>query len=612
MSTDLKPPGFGVTVEDVRAYDWQAIIAGVDSHECRDYCEALGKQATALEAGGDFKGSRVFRFLSAVASFWPAYDSTEAPYRPAVTHEGRRSLIPEDLTDADLATLANILGEILDPEFRARVADVLWICPPKNYKAAQTAVEAYIQASLVLEAGDSWTPSLDRLQRARQIGAQIGRLKTFHQKALQAIEESIVRHEAAEDSLRCARLMHMLLADGVGDSNRYARLAETLALRMEAIPNWHLAREYWQVRGGWNAKGGQDGEARNAQLRIANTYAKLAEGFTAQARPSYLGASHWQAKAVHALREAKADGEEIKLAHQRLLEFQKRSMGEFETIRIPTGQSDIQAGLYQAAEAAVALVKGQNFEDAVLRLAYVTDPTDPEQLRLRITENVSGGVFTQIFGTTTVRSGGQVSDSKPPLVSEHPSAREEAIVKELYSQARTIDWPTQAQVLIEPARQQILVEHAARRVDLLFLVQDNPFVPPGREGLFLRGLHAGLHGDIVLALHLLLPQVENSIREIFTANGVITSKLESDDTQDERDLGWMLTRPEMAQIFGIGMTFDLRGLLVERFGLNVRNDFAHGLLAEGQMITPGTVYAWWLVLRLCCIPIAHSKQGAAA
>lgn len=609
MSTPLPPPGFGVTAEDVRAYDWQLHVAGVQSHECTDYCDAFGKQATTLEASGDIKGSRVFRLLAAVASYWPAYDSTEAPYRPAVILGDRRSAIPEDLTAADLATLADILGEILDPEFRARVADVLWICPPKNYKAAQTAVDAYIASSRVLDAGKFWLPSLDRLQRARQIGAQIGRFKSFHQKAIQAIEEAIVRHEATENSLRCARLMHMLLADGVGDPKRYAQLAETLALRMEAIPDWHFAREYWQLRGGWNAKDGKDEDARSAQLKIANTYVKLAEGFTTQAPPSYLGASHWMAKAVHTLREAKADAEEIKCAHQRLLDFQKRGMREFQTIGIPLDRSDIRGGLEQAAEAAVALVRDQCLEDAILRLAYVTDPSNPEELRQRITDSSSGGVFTQIFGATTVRSGGQISDTKPPLASNDPKAREEAVVKEMYSQARRVDWPTRAQVLIEPARRQLIAEHAAQRVDLLFLVQDNPFVPPGREGLFLRGLHAGLHGDIVLALHLLLPQVENSIREIFAEHGVITSKLESDDTQDERDLGWMLTHPEFANIFGAGMAFDLRGLLVERFGLNIRNDVAHGLLAESQMITPGTVYAWWLVLRLCCIPIARSKQG---
>ena len=522
--------------------------------------------------------------------------------------DGKHSAIPEDLTQADLTALAGILAEIRDGEFRARVGDVLWICPPKNYKAAQTAVDAYIESACALETGEYWSPSVERFLRARQVGGQLGRLNPFHQKAIRAIEEAITRHEATEDTLRCARLMHMLLADGVGDAKRYAQFAETLALKMEAVPNWHFAREYWQLRGGWSAKGGQQEEARIAEIKIANTYIKLAEGFTTAAQPSFLGATHWMAKAVHALREAKADMAEIEKTHQRLLEFQKRGMSEMQTIRIPREGSDLEEKLEQSANAAAALVKGQSFEDAILRLAYVADPSRPAELRQRIEDNESGGVFTQIFGAATVRPDGQISDTKPPLASDDPKEREEAVVKEMYSQARTIDWSARVQFLIEPARQQVIAEHAARRVDLMFLLQDNPFVPIGREGLFLRGLHAGLHGDVVLALHLLLPQVENSIREIFTAHGVITSKLESDTTQDERDLGWMLTRPEMAKIFGEGMAFDLRGLLVERFGLNLRNDIAHGLLAESQMITPGAMYAWWLVLRLCCIPIARALK----
>lgn len=608
MNTDSTNPDFGVSADDIRAYDWQAVLAGASSRECQAYCDALSKQAASRKQAGDDRGNRVFRLLSAVASYWPNYDSNETPYRPWMIMDGKRSAIPEDLSPADLDTLTGILAVIHDPEFRARVGDVLWICPPKNYKAAQVAVDAYIESAGILEAGESWSPSADRLLRARQIGGQLGRMKPFHQKAIKAIEETIARHEASEFTLRCARLMHLLLADNVGDAKRYAQLSEILALKMEAVPNWHFAREYWQLRGGWNAKGGKQEEARAAQLKIANTYVKLAEGFTTAAQPSFLGASHWMDKAVHTLREAKSDAAEIENAHKRLLDFQKRGMSEMQTIRIPREGSDLEEKLEQSAQAAAALVKGQCFEDAILRLAYVADPSRPAELRKRIESNEGGGVFTQIFGASTVRSDGQISDTKPPLDSNDPEEREEAVVKEMYSQARTIDWIARAQVLIEPARQQVVAEHAARRVDLLFLVQDNPFVPIGREGLFLRGLHAGLHGDIVLALHLLLPQVEHSIREIFTAHGVITSKLESDTTQDERDLGWMLIHPQMAKIFGEGMAFDLRGLLVERFGLNLRNDLAHGLLAEQQMITPGAVYAWWLVLRLCCIPIIRAKQ----
>lgn len=454
MSTTPPNPGFGVTAEDVRAYDWQAVVAGVPSRECQAYCDALGKQAASLKEAGDDRGSRVFRLLSAVASYWPNYEDNAAPYRPwAIWPDGSHSPSPEQLTKSDLDALTGILAEIRDAEFRARVADVLWICPPKNYKAAQAAVDAYIESARTLESGEFWSQFAERLQRGRQVGAQIGRLQTFHQKAIQAIEEAITRHEATETTLRCARLMHMLLADGVGDAKRYAQLAETLALKMEAVPNWHFARDYWQLRGGWNAKGGKQEEVRLAQLKIANTYVKLAEGFTTAAQPSFLAASGWMAKAVHTLREAKADPAEIETTHQRLLDFQKRGMSEMETIRIPHEGSDLEEKLEQSAKAAAELVKGQCFEDAILRLAYVSDPSRPAELRKRVESNEGGGVFTQIFGASTVRPDGQISDTKPPLASDDPEEREEAVVKEMYSQARTIDWPARVQVLIEPARQ---------------------------------------------------------------------------------------------------------------------------------------------------------------
>lgn len=612
MSTNAPGAGFGVTADDIRACDWQAVLQTASRRECDSYSEVLSSKAKSLQETKDDRGQRVFRFLGAVASFWPNFHSDEAPFRPMAVWDGRRSPIPEDLIAVDLDALSGVLADIKDAEFRARVADVLWVCR-KDYKAAQTAVDAYIESSRVLESGDMWPPFSERLQRAMQLGAKIGRLKQFHLKAIQAVEDAIARHEPTEKGLLCARLMHFLLADRVGDAKKYAPLAEKLAKIMEAVPNWHFARDYWQLKAAWDSKDGKPDDARTAQLQIANTYVKLAESFTTAAQPSYMGAAGWMAKAVQALREAKADAADIENAHRRLLDFQKRSMTEMETIQIPLENApDLEKKLEESAKGAAAHVAGHCFEDAIIRFAFVAEPSNPDELKKRIEDPNSGGVFTQLFSTTTVRSDGQTSDTKPPLASDDPKEREIAVLKEMYSQARTVDWRLRVQVSIEPARQQIVSEHPARPLDLMFLVQDNPFVPRGREGLFLRGLHAGLHGDLVLARHLLLPQMENSVREIFTARGIITSKLESDQTQDERDMGWMLAHAEMAKIFGSGMAFDLRGLLVERFGLNLRNDIAHGLLAESQMVTEGALYAWWLTLRLCCIPFAAAQREAKA
>jgi hypothetical protein len=102
-------------------------------------------------------------------------------------------------------------------------------------------------------------------------------------------------------------------------------------------------------------------------------------------------------------------------------------------------------------------------------------------------------------------------------------------------------------------------------------------------------------------MHLLIPQVEASLRLVLQQYGVVTSTLEQDGTQKERDLNQLLWMPEVEQIFGLGEVFDLRGILIERFGFNMRNESAHGLMPEAGFFLPAAPYLWWLMLRLCWI-----------
>src|ERR1035441_2701303 len=103
---------------------------------------------------------------------------------------------------------------------------------------------------------------------------------------------------------------------------------------------------------------------------------------------------------------------------------------------------------------------------------------------------------------------------------------------------------------IKPALQVINSEHFLVREDLLFLVENNPFIPPGHEGLFLRGLHAGITGDLLVALHLLIPQIENSIRYVLSqyANEPRTSKLKDDLTQPERELNELRSEEHTSEL----------------------------------------------------------------
>ena len=191
---------------------------------------------------------------------------------------------------------------------------------------------------------------------------------------------------------------------------------------------------------------------------------------------------------------------------------------------------------------------------------------------------------------------------------------EEALEVESLSHASHFHWPLRVDGFIEPAREQILNEHKPTFQDLWFIVRNNPFIPPGNEGIFLRGLHAGFHGDFVVATHLLAPQIENSLRYVLESHGVDVSNLMSDGTQPVKVLGAIFGMAETKQIFTEALCFELRGCLIEKTGYDFRNRIAHGFVHEGECYSHAGVTVWWLVLRICLMPVfqtlAEKKASA--
>jgi len=56
---------------------------------------------------------------------------------------------------------------------------------------------------------------------------------------------------------------------------------------------------------------------------------------------------------------------------------------------------------------------------------------------------------------------------------------------------------------------------------------------------------------------------------------------------------------ELADLLGENLVFDLEGLLVQRFGSNLRNEVSHGLLNIDRFGQGPVLYLWWLALKLC-------------
>jgi hypothetical protein len=156
---------------------------------------------------------------------------------------------------------------------------------------------------------------------------------------------------------------------------------------------------------------------------------------------------------------------------------------------------------------------------------------------------------------------------------------------------------------VDVACKQICSEHDVELKDLSFLVNNNPFIPEGHESLYARGFLAGLQSDSAIAMHLLVPQLENSLRHILKGHGFITSELSFERIQDDYTLGKVLRLPELQQILPKDIVFALRGLLTERMGSNIRNELCHGLFSQSAFdMNFDMNYLWWLVLCLCLKP----------
>lgn len=203
---------------------------------------------------------------------------------------------------------------------------------------------------------------------------------------------------------------------------------------------------------------------------------------------------------------------------------------------------------------------------------------------------------------------GKVIGQQASIFSNDPNEVDEAIRQNMLRHAE-FHRLFIVQSIIEPARHQIILEHNPQLSDLMPIVSDNQFVPENREMIYAKGLFHGLEGDFIEAAHLLIPQIENSLRFLLRKKGIVTSKIDSNGIQNERNLNDILYISETEEIFGKDIIFDLQGLLVERFGANLRHRMAHGLMDYPSFFNIHISYLWALTLRLCCWPLIINKYS---
>lgn len=589
--TPLNPP---LNKEDFINSDWKEVIDNSERKDCQRYDMAFWNKAKKAEEAGNLKEQAVFGILAAI---------TGAAIKPESNDEFFNEIF-SNLTEEHLSFLSEIVLEISDPELQARVADILWV-RKRDYRIGQLAVDAYLKSAKELEHPEEWPYFTDRIERVLRLARKIN---YKHETVFTYIEEVLDRYKGEDPLWLSAKLMELLLEYRFGDPKKYAAIAEKAATLAESNNDWRKARNHWEIKARWHHIEKNGEQERSAKMQAAETFVKEAEDALKRTPPSYSVASLFMLDAVEAFKRIPGTKQETKTAKERaeechkiLLQYQEESTKEMITISHPG--VDISSEVKQARN----YVKGKEFQDAIFSLALLGSPPEVSKLKQQVKNNAHDYLASFFPKVMTNSKGKFIDHQSASILSNDAKESEKATIPEIYRNARFYQ-QFHAQAYIEPARYQINLEHNIRVDDLLEIISYSPFVPQGREYLFAKGLYAGLSGDFFTSTHIIIPQIENSIRELLWQNqGVITSKLKN-GIQHENDLNTMLYVTDITSIFDEDTLFDLRGLLIEDAGSNLRNRMAHGLISDNEFNSPIMSYLWWVTLRLCCLPIWIHQQ----
>ena len=110
----------------------------------------------------------------------------------------------------------------------------------------------------------------------------------------------------------------------------------------------------------------------------------------------------------------------------------------------------------------------------------------------------------------------------------------------------------------------------------------SPVFDENKREIIKRGLDAYLGEDHLVAAHLLIPQIEDGIRNLMEATGSPILRQGRDGSFQLKLLDELLREQHLSEILGDDAVFYLRILLTDPRGWNLRNRVSHGLLDHGS------------------------------
>jgi hypothetical protein len=460
------------------------------------------------------------------------------------------------------------------PVIRARYADLVWdLCflvtgEKANYRMAQIAVDSIVEMASK-KCHDTDVDIIGKLGRALSIAISLN-----DQTRITAAKDAIIEFEKKVADDKHPGLWGFsfdLLYENskviLSDKERKS-LVDELEARLARVSNrntpetfdpWatecatlQLARHYRKI--------GLPDEMKRVLLVYGGAYAGIAKDASAMLASGWLENVHKQFLEFGLNEEAKIIAARIQELGSKVISEMKHISTEF---TVP--KHEMQAHIDE--------MNAGNLEEVLIRIAlnYFPKRADVES---RLKEVAKEHPLQFLISTQVIDHKGRPG-LKIGSIENDPAGQ---VIKQMSQELQIINffmWPT----FQETKRKFCLSVQLL--ADYIF---KSPIFDRSRRPIIEAGIAAWLGEDHLTCAHILIPQIEEAIRNLVQRNGgaVYTPERSSDGGYRLRMLGDLLRDQLFIDVFDSDMAFYLSVLLCDQRGLNLRNSICHGFMNPEQ------------------------------
>ncbi len=327
-----------------------------------------------------------------------------------------------------------------------------------------------------------------------------------------------------------------------------------------------------------------------ARRKKADGYIAVAKECTGDSPVDMFRYVNFIQKAVQVLKQIAGTEDERKQLLREIEGIQKEASS-----KIPVQKFTIEHS--ETIRTIVNQVENLDKEEGLCYFALFIPMLDAKTLREETMEMFKNNPL-MLFGSGILDYNGKKKAILPDVFGKNNEIKEDALwaymAKDSY-----ISIDIDSKVLIANVKHILQSNYEITEQDIRKIVEDSVFVPEDRRVAYTKGLMAGFNNDFLTALSILMPQVDNSIRKFAEMCGEVVYNIKEDNTEELKSMNAVLELPRVKECFDESLWFSLDTVFCSKYGLNMRNEVAHGTLKDEYFSSYRALYVWWFVFKLC-------------